>query len=92
VRQNGARAARRQRRAGPPCARRGELFTGSITWSRQVEIVYADDSLAKKYVEGRCRPALKDKVKEMRHHLLESICRAGDAILHKLSREQAVRG
>src|SRR6266581_4956102 len=51
----------------------GELFTGIIDLVRQVEIVYDDDSLGKKYVEGPVPAALKDKVKEMRHHLLESI-------------------
>src|SRR5207245_5963100 len=53
----------------------GELFTGIIDLIRQVEIVYDDDdaSLGKKYVEGPVPAALKDKVKEMRHHLLESI-------------------
>src|SRR5438309_1890387 len=49
----------------------GELFTGIVDLIRQVEIVYDDDSLGKKYVEGPVPAALKDKVKEMRHHLLD---------------------
>src|SRR6266699_3907197 len=57
----------------------GELFTGIIDLVRQVEIVYDDDSLGKKYVEGPVPAALKDKVKEMRHHLLESIVEQDDA-------------
>src|SRR6266705_205702 len=61
----------------------GELFTGIIDLVRQVEIVYDDDSLGKKYVEGPVPAALKDKVKEMRHHLLESIVEQDDALLHK---------
>src|SRR5258708_1669843 len=46
-----------------------------------------DDSLGKKYVEGPVPAALKDKVKEMRHHLLESIVEQDDAILHKYLEE-----
>jgi elongation factor G len=67
----------------------GELFTGIIDLIRQVEIVYDDDdaSLGKKYVEGPIPVALKDKVKEMRHHLLESIVEQDDAILHKYLEE-----
>src|SRR5205823_779978 len=57
----------------------GELFTGIIDLIRQVEIVYDDESLGKKYVEGPVPAALKDKVKEMRHHLLESIVEQDDA-------------
>src|SRR6266513_475843 len=57
----------------------GELFTGIVDLVRQVEIVYDDDSLGKKYVEGPVPAALKDKVKEMRHHLLESIVEQADA-------------
>src|SRR6266567_2666465 len=52
-----------------------------------VKIVYDDDSLGKKYVEGPVPAALKDKVKEMRHHLLESIVEQDDAILHKYLEE-----
>ena len=65
----------------------GELFTGIIDLVRQVEIVYDDESLGKKYVEGPVPAALKDKVKEMRHHLLESIVEQDDAILHKYLEE-----
>src|SRR6266404_3025395 len=65
----------------------GELFTGIIDLIRQVEIVYDDESLGKKYVEGPVPRALQDKVKEMRHHLLESIVEQDDAILHKYLEE-----
>src|SRR5207245_10315744 len=61
----------------------GELFTGIIDLIRQVEIVYDDESLGKKYVEGPVPAALKDKVAEMRHHLLESVVEYDDAVLHK---------
>src|SRR5437879_4822149 len=65
----------------------GELFTGIIDLVRQVEIVYDDESLGKKYVEGPVPAALKEKVAEMRHHLLESIVEQDDAILHKYIEE-----
>src|SRR6058998_334593 len=65
----------------------GELFTGIIDLIREVEIVYDDESLGKKYVEGPVPAALKDKVKEMRHHLLEAIVEQDDAILHKYLEE-----
>src|SRR5213075_277061 len=65
----------------------GELFTGLVDLVRQIEIVYDDETLGKKYVEGPVPAALKDKVKEMRHHLLESIVEQDDAILHKYLEE-----
>src|SRR5881628_1927127 len=68
----------------------GELFTGIIDLIRQVEIVYDDESLGKKYVEGPVPAALKDKVAEMRHHMLEAIVEQDDAILHKYLEEHAL--
>src|SRR5437773_11723057 len=65
----------------------GELFTGIVDLVRQVEIVYDDESLGKKYVEGPVPAALKDRVAEMRHHLLESVVEQDDAILHKYLEE-----
>src|SRR5437588_10352239 len=65
----------------------GELFTGIVDLVRQVEIVYDDESLGKKYVEGPVPAALKDRVAEMRHHLLESTVEQDDAILHKYLEE-----
>src|SRR5712664_1496572 len=65
----------------------GELFTGIVDLIRQVEIVYDDDSLGKKYVEGPVPAALQANVAAMRHHLLESIVEQDDAILHKYLEE-----
>jgi elongation factor G len=65
----------------------GELFTGIIDLIRQVEIVYDDESLGKKYVEGPVPAALRARVAEMRHQLLESIVEQDDAILHKYLEE-----
>jgi len=61
----------------------GELFTGVVDLVRQVEIVYDDDSLGKKYVEGPVPDSLKAKVAELRHQLLEAVVEHDDAILHK---------
>src|ERR1051325_3391794 len=65
----------------------GELFTGVIDLIRQAEIVYDDESLGKKYVEGPVPAALKDTVAEMRHHMLESVVEHDDAVLHKYLEE-----
>src|SRR5256885_4194059 len=61
----------------------GELFTGVVDLVRQIEIVYDDDSLGKKYVEGPVPESLKAKVAELRHQLLEAVVEHDDAILHK---------
>jgi len=61
----------------------GELFTGLIDLVRQIEIVYDDDTLGKKYVEGPVPPALADKVKQLRHEMLEACVEHDDVILHK---------
>jgi elongation factor G len=65
----------------------GELFTGLIDIIRQVEIVYDDETLGKKYVEGPVPAAMKDKVAAMRHELLEAVVEHDDAILHKYLEE-----
>src|SRR6266853_1437503 len=61
----------------------GELFTGIVDLVRQIEIVYDDETLGKKYVEGPIPAALLDRVKEMRHLMLEAVVEHDDAILHK---------
>jgi elongation factor G len=61
----------------------GELFTGLIDLIRQVEIVYDDETLGKKYVEGPVPDVLKARVKELRHEMLEACVEHDDAILHK---------
>jgi elongation factor G len=61
----------------------GELFTGVIDLIRQIEIVYDDETLGKKYVEGPVPAALKEKVAAMRHELLEAIVEHDDDILRK---------
>jgi elongation factor G len=61
----------------------GELFTGLVDLVRQIEIVYDDDTLGKKYVEGPVPAALQDKVKQLRHEMLEACVEHDDAVLHK---------
>jgi len=65
----------------------GELFTGLIDLVRQIEIVYDDETLGKKYVEGPVPAALQEKAKQMRHELLEACVEHDDAILHKYLEE-----
>jgi len=61
----------------------GELFTGLIDLVRQIEIVYDDETMGKKYVEGPVPEALKARVAELRHEMLEACVEHDDAILHK---------
>ena len=61
----------------------GELFTGLIDLVRQIEIVYDDDTMGKKYVEGPVPEAMKERVAKMRHEMIEACVESDDAILHK---------
>ena len=68
----------------------GELFTGVIDLIREIEIVYDDETLGKKYVEGPIPAALKEQVKTLRHELLEAVVEHDDAILHKYLEEHVL--
>jgi elongation factor G len=61
----------------------GELFTGLIDIIRQVEIVYDDETMGKKFVEGPIPAAMHEVVKKLRHELLEAAVEHDDAILRK---------
>jgi len=61
----------------------GELFTGLIDIVHQVQIVYDDETMGKKYVESPVPAAFKDTVAKMRHDLLEAVVEHDDVILHK---------
>jgi len=67
-------------------ARRGRVVhRASSTWSARSNRVRR--RLARQKIRRRTSPGgAEDKVKEMRHHLLESIVEQDDAILHKVSR------
>ncbi|MGH7612938.1 MAG: elongation factor G [Gemmatimonadales bacterium] len=68
----------------------GELFTGVVDLIRQIEIVYDDETLGKKYVEGPVPAALMKRVAEMRHQMLEAVVEHDDTILHKYLEGQAL--
>src|SRR5881409_3404526 len=61
----------------------GELFTGLIDLVREIEIVYDDDTLGKKYVEGPVPESMKEQVAKLRHEMIEACVESDDAILHK---------
>jgi elongation factor G len=68
----------------------GELFTGVVDLIRQIEIVYDDETLGKRYVEGPVPAALMKKVADMRHQMLEAVVEHDDTILHKYLEGQAL--
>jgi elongation factor G len=59
----------------------GELFTGMVDIIRRVELVYDDESLGAKWVEGPVPDALKDKVEELRHQLVEAAVEFDEELL-----------
>src|SRR5437867_3173217 len=60
---------------------------GHVDFTVQVELVYDDESLGKKYVEGPVPVALRARVAELRHQMLEAVVEHDDAILHKYLEE-----
>jgi elongation factor G len=61
----------------------GELFTGLIDVIRRVEIVYDEESLGAKWVEGPIPSALKEKVEQLRHELVEAAVEHDEELLPK---------
>ncbi|MGH7586436.1 MAG: elongation factor G [Gemmatimonadales bacterium] len=61
----------------------GELFTGLIDVVRRVEIVFDEDSLGAKFAEGPVPDALKDRVEQLRHEVLEAAVEHDDELLEK---------
>jgi elongation factor G len=61
----------------------GELFTGIVDLIREIEIVYDDETLGKKYVEGPVPAPLRERVAKMRHEMLEAVVETDDTILRK---------
>jgi elongation factor G len=59
----------------------GELFTGMVDIVRRVELVYDDDSLGAKWVEGPVPDALVDRVEELRHELVEAAVEFDEELL-----------
>jgi elongation factor G len=75
----------------------GELFTGMVDIVRNIELVYDDDSLGVKWEEGPVPDALKEKVAQLRHELVEAAVEHDEALLEKYldghePTEQELRG
>ena len=61
----------------------GELFTGLIDVIREVEVVYDEDSLGVKWVEGPVPDAFKEQIAQLRHDLIEASVEHDEELLHK---------
>jgi len=61
----------------------GELFTGLIDLVRQVEIVFDQESMGRKFVEGPVPDALQARVAALRHELIEAVAEFDDEVLRK---------
>jgi elongation factor G len=61
----------------------GELFTGLIDIVRGVEVVYNEESLGAKWVEGPVPDALKAKVAQLRHDLIDAAVEHEEELLPK---------
>ena len=61
----------------------GELFTGLIDVVRRVEVVYNEESLGAKWVEGPVPRAFKDKVEQLRHELIDAAVEHDEELLPK---------
>ena len=61
----------------------GELFTGMVDVIRRVELVYDEASLGASWSEGEVPDALKDKVEELRHELVEAAVEHDEELLEK---------
>jgi elongation factor G len=61
----------------------GELFTGVVDIVRRVELVYNEEKQGKTWIEGPVPDALKAKVEQLRHELVEATVEYDDALLEK---------
>ncbi|MHB1169667.1 MAG: elongation factor G, partial [Longimicrobiales bacterium] len=61
----------------------GELFTGMVDIIRRVELVYEEQSLGQNWTEGPVPDALKDRVEELRHELVEAAVEHDETLLEK---------
>jgi elongation factor G len=59
----------------------GELFTGMVDIVRRVELVFDDESLGARWTEGPVPDALRDKVEELRHELVEAVVELDEELL-----------
>jgi elongation factor G len=70
----------------------GELFTGMVDIVRRVELVYDDDSLGAKWIEGPVPDALSDRVEQLRHELVEAAVEFDEELLRSTWRARPIRG
>ena len=61
----------------------GEMFTGVVDIVGRKELVYDDESLGAKWVEGPVPDALSDRVEQLRHELIEAAVEQDDAMMEK---------
>ena len=61
----------------------GELFTGVVDIVRRVELVYDEVSLGQKWHEGPVPAALRDRVEQLRHEVIEAAVVYDDELLEK---------
>jgi elongation factor G len=61
----------------------GELFTGLIDIVRQVEVIYDEESLGAKWIEGPVPEAFREQVAQMRHELIEAAVEHHEELLEK---------
>jgi elongation factor G len=61
----------------------GELFTGLIDIVRQVEVIYDEDSLGVKWVEGPVPQVFREKIAQLRHDLIEAAVEHDEELLHQ---------
>src|SRR6188768_2909783 len=56
----------------------GELFTGIVDLIRRVELVFDDTTQGKEWAEGPVPDALKERVEQLRHELVEAAVEQDD--------------
>jgi elongation factor G len=59
----------------------GELFTGIVDIVRRVELVYDEESLGARWVEGPVPDALSPQVEQLRHELVEAAVEFDEELL-----------
>ncbi len=67
----------------------GELFTGVIDLVRQIAVVYDEASLGAQWTEAPVPESLRDKVAELRHHLVEAAVEHDEELLEKYLEDEA---
>ena len=61
----------------------GELFTGLIDIVRNVEVVYDEESLGVDWVEGPVPDVFVEKIRQLRHELVEAVVEYDEELLEK---------